>query len=310
MPQRRRLLPALAALAMAASLAACASPGRPAPVEQSITIAQPALRQFLAYPDIRVRENIVYRTVDDAPQKLNVCLPNTTDSTTPRAAIVVVHGGSWRTGTKDEISWRSVCAWLADAGYVAFSVDYRLAPAYPFPDGLSDVQAAVKWMREPSTVDKYDIDPDRIGAFGGSAGGNLVSMLGTSGYGDRTTGSRVAAVAELSAPADLTSAGPEEDSFIPLQLQYLHCTTLGLCGAAKKASPLYQVDVTDPPFFVAHSIDERIPLDQSEAFVAELRRHGVDTTFITVRGPLHSIAMLGTNLRGRILAFFDENLAA
>ena len=68
------------------------------------------------------------------------------------------------------------------------------------------------------------------------------------------------------------------------------------------------MDDTDPPFFVGHSIDERIPIEQSEAFVEQLRDEGIDTTFVTVDGTLHSIAMLNAEMRDRIADFFAAKL--
>jgi acetyl esterase len=301
----RRLITALAGLAVALTLTGCAT-GRTTPSEESTTIAQPAYPQFRSYQNVRVQQNVTYRKADGDPIRLNVCQPRKSSAST-RAAIVVVHGGSWRGGDKSSTEWNSVCQWLGSAGYVVFDLDYRLAPQYPFPDGFNDVRASVRWIR--SNAAKYKVDPDRIGAFGGSAGGNLVSMLGTYGNGAHDVGSRVAAVAELSGPSDLTSDGPELSNFIPLQLQYLKCTSLKHCDQARTASPLFHVDATDPPFFVGHSINERIPLSQSEAFVKELRKHGVETTFVTVKGSLHSIAMLGPDMRKRIVAFFDDTLA-
>jgi acetyl esterase len=302
--RKTRLVPALGLL-LALALSGCVASGTTPSVE-STTIPQPAYPQFRAYNGVRVQQDVTYRSVDDAAIKLNVCQPKKT-STTERAAIVVVHGGSWRGGDKSSQEWSSVCQWFASAGYVAFDLNYRLAPQYPYPDGLHDIQAAVRWVRSHS--EKYTIDPTRIGAFGGSAGGNLVSMLGTYGNGSHEVGARVAAVAELSGPANLTKAGPELANFLPLQLAYLHCTTFSACPNARAASPLFHVDASDPPFFVGHSIDERIPLAQSEAFVTELRKHGVATTFVTVKGSLHSIAMLGPDMRKRIIAFFDAALA-
>jgi acetyl esterase len=296
----------LAGALVALALTGCAS-GQSTPTERSITLPQPAYPQFRSYRNVLVQPNVTYRTQDHTAIKLDVCQPKKA-ATSARAAIVVVHGGSWRRGDKNSPEWSSVCQWLASAGYVAFSVDYRLAPEYPYPDGLRDVQASVRWIR--SHASRYDIDPDRVGAFGGSAGGNLVSMLGVSGNGSRDTGSRVAAVAELSGPADLTSNGSEQSSFLPLELAYLHCRTFAECPAARSASPLFRVDDTDPPFFVGHSLDERIPLSQSEAFVKQLRAHGVRTTFVTVKGSLHSIAMLSPEMRRLIIRFFDENLSA
>lgn len=230
----------------------------------------------------------------------------------PRAAIVSVHGGSWARGDKSNVNWRSVCQWLASEGYVAVSVNYRLAPASIFPSAITDIRKAVRWLRDADVVEKYSINPDLIGAFGGSAGGNLVSLLGTEGTGDLDRGSRVAAVAELSGPTDLTENGRDlgilSDEFEQVQLQYLGCGNLADCPRARTASPLYDVDDTDPPFFVGHSIDERIPIEQSEAFVEELRDEGIDTTFVTVDGTLHSIAMLNAEMRDRIADFFAATL--
>lgn len=225
-----------------------------------------------------------------------------------RPAIVVVHGGSWTRGDKADIAWRSTCQWLATAGYPAFSVNYRLAPEHVYPAAIRDLEQAVAWLRQPEQVERFRIDPERIGALGGSAGGNLVSLLGTAGRGDTTQGSRVAAVAELSGPVDLTGANVTRD-FLPVQLQYLGCSDLAACRVDRAASAPAHVDPSDPPFFVAHSAEERIPIAQSREFVRRLRDEGVDTTFVTVEGRLHSIAMLDDALRKRILEFFDTRLA-
>ncbi|TPW76936.1 alpha/beta hydrolase [Schumannella sp. 10F1B-5-1] len=227
----------------------------------------------------------------------------------PQPAIVMVHGGSWARGDKAEITWRSLCQWLAKAGYVVANVDYRLAPQHTFPAAIDDVQQAVRWMRLDAQQKRFRIDPKRIGAFGGSAGGNLVSLLGTKGSGPTDENARVSAVVELSGPIDLTGVAVTPD-FVPVQLAYLGCASEEDCPAAKEASATSYIDATDPPFFVAHSIRERIPLEQANRFVTKLRAKGVDTTFVKVKGALHSIAMLADNdpLRARIVEFFDTKL--
>jgi acetyl esterase len=276
--------------------------------------------ELATYPDIPVIENVQYGVADGFPLLLDVCLPATEVDTEsdpsvalkPRAAVVSIHGGSWAHGDKSNINWRSVCQWLASEGYVAVSVNYRLAPSSVFPAAIKDVRAAVRWLRDPDVVEKYSIDPDLIGVFGGSAGGNLAALLGTEGTGPLDRGSRVAAVAELSGPTDLTENGRKLGTLSPefeqVQLQYLGCGNLADCPRALTASPLYDVDATDPPFFVAHSFDERIPIEQSEIFVEELRDAGIDTTFVTVDGTLHSIAMLNSEMRDRIADFFASEL--
>lgn len=309
------------ALAIAtAALAGCAPGGTDSDL-LTPTVA-PVNPELATLPDISVVPDIPYGS--DPLQILDACLPPrddvvegaSDDAPGPevqqpelplRAAIVVVHGGSWARGDKADVAWRAVCQWLASAGYVALAIDYRLAPANPYPAAIDDVQAAVEWLREPEQVTRFHIDPDRIGAFGGSAGGNLVALLGTRGGGSLTSGSRVAAVADLSGPIDLTGLAVTDD-FVPVQLAYLGCPTEEDCPAAIEASPFYAIDASDPPFFVGHSTAEKIPLAQAEMMVAGLRAAGVPVQFVTVEGALHSIAMLDAGLKKRIVEFFDEHI--
>ena len=136
------------------------------------------------------------------------------------------------------------------------SINYRLAPEHVFPAQLDDARDAVSWLRDPAQVTRYNIEPDRIGVFGGSAGGNLAALLGVSGSGSLTEGTRVAAVADFSGPTDIRKPIETTDSynqdFAVVQLQYVGCESYDGCGAAASASPVTQVDPTDPPFFVAH----------------------------------------------------------
>lgn len=261
-------------------------------------------------PDVEVLADLEYGAVDGVPLLLDACLPPDRDpSAEPVPGILVIHGGSWREGRKDSVGWRAVCTWLAASGYPAFSIDYRLAPQHPFPAGFRDVQAAVAWLREDAQATRFGIDPERVGVFGGSAGGNLAALLGTTGRGDLTVGSRVAAVAELSGPIDLTGVAVTDD-FAPLQLEYLGCTTFQDCPQARTASPNLHVDASDPPFFIAHSTVEKIPLAQSDRFVEELRDAGVSVDYLVADGALHSIALLDDDLKSRILAFYDRTLGA
>lgn len=261
-------------------------------------------------PDVPTTVDIPYTTIDGQPLLLDACMPPDFDPLTDpaRAAVIVVHGGSWARGSKNDIAWRAVCQWLGRGGYPTFGIDYRLAPANPYPAAIDDVASAVEWLREPAQVRRFGIDPDRIGALGGSAGANLVSLLGTRGTGPTDEGSRVASVVELSGPIDLTGVAATDD-FVPVQLAYLGCATETDCPAALAASPSTWVDDTDPPFFVAHSTDEMIPLQQARILVRALRASDVDTTFVTVEGRLHSIAMIDDGLKQRILDFLARTLA-
>ena len=227
-----------------------------------------------------------------------------------RPAVLSIHGGSWARGDKGNGDWRNVCEWLASEGFVAYSVNYRLVPAVSFPAAIEDLGLAVEWMR--ANADSYGIDPDRIGAFGGSAGGNLATLLGARGSGSLTAGSRVAAVAELSGPVDLSydgivvaggSSGLEQ-----IVLDYLDCESLLDCPAAKQASAVRALDRTDPPTFIGSSTEEFIPLGQSTEFAADLADLGIVTQLVTVPGSLHSIGILDEAMRVQVAAFLHEHL--
>jgi acetyl esterase/lipase len=294
----------IAAATLAALLAGCATLGPSTRMRDQVTA------NLHEYSGVTVLHDIDYETVGGRAEHLDICLPAIpkTAPLTARPAIVEVHGGSWAYDDESDPDWQDVCQWLASIGYVTANVDYRLAPAHPFPAGIHDVEAAVEWMRAPAQTSRYGIDPRQIGAFGGSAGGNLVSLLGTLGSGSTSTGHRVAAVAEMSGPIDLTASGPERHHFLIHVRQYLNCTTLTSCPQAAQASPDHHVDSSDPPFFVSNSTDELIPLEQSANFVKVLRSKGVSTTFVTLEGQKHSIAGLDPAMRSRIAAFFSANL--
>jgi acetyl esterase len=270
---------------------------------------KPVIRAGVAAASsVRVIDNVQFGEADGEPLQLDLCVPEraVTPSVARRPAVILVHGGSWTHGDKSE--WLGICQWMAADGFVAASIGYRLAPAHVFPAGVDDLETAVRWLKSPAQVAAYAINPDRIGAFGGSAGGNLVSLLGVSGSGPVDLGDRVEAVAELSGPIDLTSNGLELTDFYPYELSYLGCASYADCPQAVAASPIFHVSPTDPPFFVAQSTDERIPLVQSQRFVAALRKAGVPTTFMTRPGDRHSVAILDPQLRQDILDFFTKTL--
>ncbi|MBF4582873.1 alpha/beta hydrolase [Curtobacterium sp. VKM Ac-2865] len=235
-------------------------------------------------------------------------------ATGTRPAVMMVHGGSWSHGDKDTAAYRAVCQYLASAGFVTFNVDYRLAPTDPFPAGLDDVRRALDWVFRPATLETYDVDADRVGVFGGSAGGNLVSLLAvedhrSTAYAD---GDRIRAVVDLSGPSDLTSRSTASDgvsaAFQRRQLLYLGCTRYDACPAAERASPRYNVTADTPPFFIGHSTHEFIPMWESQDFASALRDEGVPVTFVAVEGTAHSIAQLDQAMSERVVRFLRRTL--
>lgn len=111
----------------------------------------------------------------DRTMHLDLYLPK---SAGPHPTLLTVHGGGWISGSKQ--SFRDIAVMLAARGYAVANIEYRLAEAAKFPGAVLDVAAAVRWLR--SNAEKYGIDPDHIGAVGGSAGGHLVGMVATTAH--------------------------------------------------------------------------------------------------------------------------------
>jgi len=195
---------------------------------------------FVAPNGIRTVANVRYAVAGGASQRLDVCLPLTTGSSRP--AVLVVHGGAWTHGDKSTAGWHSVCQWLASEGFVTFSADYSLVPRSRFPVAIDELAKAITWIRTASTVVRYGIDPKRIGVFGGSAGGSMAALLAARGSGATDRGTRVAAVAEISGPVDLTAKGQTLGrpgaGIQRIELDYLGCSAFANCPQAATASAI------------------------------------------------------------------------
>ncbi len=296
-----------------AALLGCSATGHPSAVAPTPTTTA-VHPQVVTQNGARVIPDLVYGHAAGETLLLDACLPaapaaSSTANPAPLASVILIHGGGWDHGDKADGGYREVCEWLARNGYPTFSVNYRMDPAFTFPAALDDVRTAVAWLRTSAQRSRFDLDPARVAAFGGSAGGNLASLLGTKGSGPLTAGTRVAAVVDLSGPADLTGADATPD-FIPVQLAFLGCSSETGCPAAREASPIFAASHDDPPFFIANSTNEKIPIAQSRRFAEALRAAGVPATFTPVPGAAHSIAMLGPELRRSILAFYASTVGA
>ncbi|HEY1105374.1 alpha/beta hydrolase [Agromyces endophyticus] len=289
------------------------------------------IRTFTPPAGLRVDADLEYGVREDGTLlTLDVCRPAevtspSTDAsatadpaapeTTALPAVVSIHGGSWTRGDKANTDWRNVCLWLASEGFVGVSVNYRLVPGAVFPAAIDDVALAVEWLRDPEQAERFGIDPGRIGAFGGSAGGSLAALLGTTGDGALDSGSRVAAVVELSGPVGLGSAALDTDRasvwLRGIIADYLGCEPNAPdahCPQAMEASAATHVDPSDPPMFIGHSEHEIVPLGQSTRLAAVLEAAGVPVELAVVPGGEHSIGILDEPLRERVATFLHARL--
>ena len=225
----------------------------------------------------------------------------------PFPGVLVVHGGAWMTGNRRQLA--GVAQRLAESGYVAVAISYRLAPKYIFPAQIEDCRAAVRWMRKESS--QLKIDPKRVGGYGYSAGGHLVSLLATAGDEDSPDGqapsARLQAVVAGGAPLDfrLLPAGNR-------MLAYW----LGGSRSEKpenylNASPAAFISKDDPPAFFFHGEKDRlVPIISPLAMHLLLKASGVSSQTYTVAGAGHIQALFDKEAGDRSLAFLDRVLKA
>ena len=121
-----------------------------------------------------VQQDIVYSSSNGADLKLDIHYPDLVNGPVP--TVVYIHGGAWIQGDKEEGAWTVDIPALLEAGFAVVAVNYRLAPEYKFPAMIEDVKCAIRFLR--ANADRYSLATEKIGAYGGSAGGHLVSLLG------------------------------------------------------------------------------------------------------------------------------------
>lgn len=213
-------------------------------------------------------------------------------------AVILVHGGAWARGSRAGFVEVTIGQRLAKEGMVAMSIDYRLVRdgengqiLNQWPAAIDDCRQAVRWLREHAA--KYHVDPERIGALGGSAGGHLVSLLGTTDVaGPGETSTRVQAVVDVFGPADLLG----DFTHIPYgggSAQVLIDRFVGKGNDANKkaASPIRHIDQQTPPFLIFHGSDDPlVPVDQSRRFHAALEQAGRSSEYIEYTGERHSLS--------------------
>jgi acetyl esterase/lipase len=261
---------------------------------------------------VKVERNLVYARAGGKDLLLDLYLPEQTRARLP--VILWVHGGAWRGGNKE----RSPAVRQVLRGYAAASIDYRLSQEAVFPAQIEDVKAAVRWLR--ANARKYRLDPRRIGAWGSSAGGHLVALLGTSGgvkdlegkLGNPKYSSRVQAVVDFFGPTDLLRIGKFPSSIAHDAPDSPEAQLIGgpipkNPEKARRASPVTYITKDDPPFLIMHGDrDDTVPLNQSELFYAALKKAGVEAAFEVVRGAGHGFS--GPKIDAAVDAFFDKHL--
>jgi acetyl esterase/lipase len=265
-------------------------------------------------PGVQAHRDLPYVEHGHEQQKFDLYLPEKTAS--PLPVIIWVHGGAWQAGSKNGCP----AIHYVQQGYAVASVEYRFSQHAIFPAQIEDCKAAIRWLR--AHAKEYALDPKRFGVWGGSAGGHLVALLGTSGdVKDFDVGanldqsSRVQAVCDYYGPTDFTV-------FVTTPGYENHATDSSpeakLLGGivaqnktkADRANPITYVSHDNPPFLIVHGDkDPTVPINQSQLLFDALKKAGVSAHFHTIHGAGHG----GTGFNGRdinemVTAFFEERL--
>jgi acetyl esterase/lipase len=230
-------------------------------------------------------------------------------------AVVFVHGGGWAGGNKSDFG--DLAMGLARAGYVSFSVGYRLVTreGNKHPAQLDDVQRAVRWIR--AHAGQYGVDPNRIGAVGASAGGHLVALLGTRDTRDNSEASlsayssRVSCVIDIFGPTDFTVPGTLSNEARSIVSNFLGKTREEALELYREASPIAHIDRNTVPFLIFHGTDDPlVPPDQWQRFHDALRRAGIESKVISFEGEGHGFQKKESNDRFILesLAFLNRHL--
>lgn len=233
--------------------------------------------------------DITYCTPDHSPQTMDIYFP---DAGGPWPVLVYVHGGAWMRGDKAEPMMSLFARSMTAQGYLVASINYRLYPDAQFPAMIQDVKCAVRFLR--ANAAEYNLNPHRVGAVGVSAGGHLVSLLGTTDpsagwdvgeYLDQS--SRVQTVIAMAGVMDLSRNFPNTDIEAMKRIGFGEYNVV-------EASPISHVTPDDPPFLLIHGDrDEVVPVEQSQVMYNRLIQQNVPAQLVIVQNARHSFTAPG-----------------
>jgi len=262
--------------------------------------------------------NLPYADTDNPRQALDLFLPKISNSVEILPIIVYIHGGGWKSGSK-ESALSKLSPYLKTGSFAVASINYRLSGEAIWPSQIHDCKAAIRWLK--GNAKKFRIDTNRLAVWGNSAGGHLVAMIGVSGEVGSLEGklgkhldqdSRVKCVVDFCGPSHLLSMGqfPSKiDHDAPSSPESL------LIGgalqenkkAANKASPITYATKDDAPILIVHGTDDPlVPFNQAEIFHSALLKVGVKSEFLGIKGMGHGLG--GPEVDKRVRKFLESQL--
>lgn len=237
--------------------------------------------------------DVVYATVGERELLVDVHVP---EKRTSDILLVYVHGGAWRSGSKDDPPVMG----LVERGYALASVDYRLSGEARFPANVHDIKAAIRFLR--AKRDDFGLEAGKIAILGSSAGGHLAALVGvTNGHGELEgqvgghldESSDVQGIVSFYGASNLETILAQSTPHglkvrVPALQLLLGALPGQVPGVARLASPVTHVDGKDPPLLLIHGdLDPQMPVNQSLELQWVYQHAGRPVTFINVHGGEH-----------------------
>jgi acetyl esterase/lipase len=284
--------------------------------EQTMRAAEERAKAW-GYPAPRVLRDLVYAEYGQRRLTLDLYQPlKSGQGAVP--GIVVVRGGAFRQG--DKVFFGYIAGALAMEGFVAASIEYRTSDEATFPAAAHDVKAAVRWMRAHAA--DYGINPDAIGAIGGSAGAHLVAMLATTGGlielegagGNPGVSSDVQAVVAMGGAYNLQSKRGVSPDFIPAVSAFIGAPLEADAETIAAASPVTYVSSRSAPLLLLHSrTDPDVPFEYAVEIEQRYRKVGASVTLKAIQAPgIHAFwgdpLCCFSEARRLFVEFFGKNL--
>lgn len=233
------------------------------------------LSQYEKFADIE--ENITFSKVNGSDLKFDLYLPKKTASGSGFTPIIYVHGGGWYDGDKTIVDQLGSVEHMIKSGYAVASINYRLAPANPYPAPVNDVKAAVIYLRQNGG--NYNLNTKNIGLMGSSAGANLAAMAVLTSQNPQE---KIQALVLIAPPVDLAASNWSKT--------LRDCINKYLGGQNPEvASPIDNILSADlpPTLIIQGDKDKTVPPDQAQRFKSALQEKGVKAALINVKNGAH-----------------------
>ena len=276
------------------------------------------------------KEDVIYGRKFGTALTMDVFTPKEKPN---RAAVIFTVSGGWFS-SHDSINQAFVTPFI-NKGYTVFAVVHGSQPRFTIPEAIGDMHRSIRFIR--SKAEEFQIDPNRIGIVGASAGGHLSLMMGTSGQPENKDAkdlvdrqsSRVQAVACFFPPTDfqnwgepgVVALGTGPLAWLPAPFDFIEndaktkrferiTDEAKLKMIAQEISPITHVSADDPPMLIIHGDKDKIvPIQQANIFIDKLNEHKIPCELVLRPGADHGWATLGQDVN-LFADWFDKHLAA